>query len=468
MVQLKKEENFSEWYNSVVEENNLTDKRYPIKGMNVWPPYGWKAMRLIDEIVRTEFDARGHEEVNFPLLIPEDQFQKEKEHIKGFDSQVYWVTRAGDNELDIRLLLRPTSETAMYPLFSTWIRSHADLPLRIYQIVNTFRYETKQTRAFIRVREIHFIEGHTCHATFEEAEKQIGEDLEIMGGIAKGLCIPFRIHRRPEWDKFPGAHYTKGIDTVLPDGRTLQIASIHQYRTNFSVPYDIQFEDEDGTRKPVFQTTYGLSERMLGAVIAIHGDDKGLVFPPPIAPVQAVVVPVLMKGEGDAIQKEAEHVARKLASAGVRTKLDARDIRPGNKYYEWERKGVPLRIEVGKRETEENFVTVVRRDNGRKSRVDGKSLAAEVKNMLENISADLLKNAVKKEKDLEKSVDNLKDIGPGLNVVWWCGSETCGKSIDEKTGSSILGIPEWKVTGSGTCIVCGKETQTRAVVSRPM
>ncbi len=465
---MKKEENFSDWYNEVVEENGLTDKRYPIKGMNVWPPYGWKTMLLIDAIVRREFDSRGHDEVNFPLLIPEDQFEKEKEHIKGFDSQVFWVTKAGDNELDIRLLLRPTSETAMYPLFATWIRSHADLPLRIYQIVNTFRYETKQTRAFIRVREIHFIEGHTCHATFEDAERQINEDIEIMRDIAKGLCLPFRIHTRPDWDKFPGAFYTKAIDTLLPDGRTLQIASIHQYRSNFAVPYGIYFEEEDGTRKPVFQTTFGLSERMLGAVVAVHGDDMGLVMPPPIAPVQAVVVPVPVKGEAGSIGGEAEKVWKRLSAAGVRARLDSRDIRPGNKYYEWERKGVPLRIEVGRREAAEKFVTAVRRDSGEKSRIDGASLEDGVKELLDEISDSLRRRAAEKEKLLEKEAAALADIGPGLNMVWWCGSEECGKGIDEKTGSSILGIPEGKQEGSGRCIVCGKETGTRAAVSRPM
>ncbi len=468
MVQLKKEENFSEWYNSVIEENNLTDKRYPVKGMNVWPPYGWKAMRLIDTIVREEFDSREHEEVNFPLLIPEDQFQKEKDHIKGFDSQVYWVTKAGDNDLDIKLLLRPTSETAMYPLFSTWIRSHADLPLRIYQIVNTFRYETKQTRAFIRVREIHFIEGHTCHATFEDAEKQIEEDLDIMRGIARGLCLPFRVHTRPEWDKFPGAYYTKGIDTVLPDGRTLQIASIHQYRNNFSIPYEIYFEDENGERKPVHQTTFGLSERMLGAVIAIHGDDRGLAFPPPVAPIQVVVIPVLLKGEKESVEKAAGDASNRLKASGIRVRLDSRDIRPGNKYYEWEGKGVPLRVEIGRREAQENFVTAVRRDTGKKIRIESASLEHEIAALLDEISDSMLQKATMSEKAQERRVENLKDIGPGLNTVWWCGDEACGKSIDDETGSSILGMPEEKSSSKGRCIVCARDTEKIAVVSRPM
>jgi prolyl-tRNA synthetase len=251
---MNKEENFSEWYNEIVELAGLTDKRYPIKGMNVWPAYGWKAMQLIDHFIRRELDATNHGEVNFPLLIPETEFKKEKEHIKGFDAEVYWVTHAGLNPLDIRLLLRPTSETAMYPIFALWIRSHSDLPLKTYQIVNTFRYETKQTRAFIRVREIHFFESHTCHATEEEAQQQVEEDFAILENLMIHLCLPYRLLKRTEWDKFPGAYYTVGIDTYMPGGRSLQLGSIHHYRENFSRPFEIKFEDKDGGTKYVHQT----------------------------------------------------------------------------------------------------------------------------------------------------------------------------------------------------------------------
>ena len=231
----KTAENYNEWYLDIVEKAGLSDKRYPIKGMNVWTPYGWKIMRNIDTYIREEFD-KDHDEVSFPLLIPETEFKKEKDHIKGFDSEVYWVTHAGLDELDVRLVVRPTSETAMYPMFSLWVRSHQDLPLRIYQIVNTFRYETKQTRPFIRVREIHFFESHTCHDTEEDAQDQIEADIEILKSFMKKLCLPYYLLKRTDWDKFPGAHYTVGIDTVVPNLRTLQLGSIHHYRTNFSVP----------------------------------------------------------------------------------------------------------------------------------------------------------------------------------------------------------------------------------------
>jgi len=218
---MKKDEDFSEWYASVIEKAELRDKRYPIKGMDVWLPYGWAIMKRVDQAWREEFDATGHREVNFPLLTPETEFKKEAEHVKGFEPDVYWVTHGGLNPLDIRLVLRPTSETAMYPMFALWIRSHADLPLKLYQIVSTFRYETKMTRTFLRVREIHFFESHTAHATFEDAEQQIQEDLQIHERLMRRFCLPYLVSKRPDWDKFPGAHYSLGADTLLPSGRAL-------------------------------------------------------------------------------------------------------------------------------------------------------------------------------------------------------------------------------------------------------
>src|SRR5205807_2170499 len=219
---MRKDEEFSEWYNGVIDRAELSDKRYPIKGMNVWRPYGWAIMKLIDQAIREEFDSTGHGEVNFPVLIPETEFQKEAEHVKGFEGDVFWVTRGGLNELDVKLVLRPTSETAMYPMFKLWIRSHADLP--------------------------------------------------------------HLISRRPDWDKFPGAHYSLGADTLLPSGRAAQLATFHHYRDNFAKVYDVTFETEKGEHRFVHQTTDGMSERLLGALISIHGDEKGLVLPPAAAP----------------------------------------------------------------------------------------------------------------------------------------------------------------------------------------
>jgi len=465
---MKKAEDFSEWYNEIVEKANLTDKRYPIKGMNIWTPYGWKIMQAIDSHIRLEFDATDHQEVCFPLLIPEDQFAKEKEHIKGFDTEVFWVTHAGLNPLDVRLLLRPTSETAMYPMFSLWVRSHADLPLKTYQIVNTFRYETKQTRAFIRVREIHFFESHTCHADFEDAEKQVREDYDILATLSEKWCLPYKLLKRTDWDKFPGASYTVGIDTLLPSGRSLQLGSIHQYMENFSKPYEIKYEDEKGEHKYVHQTTFGMSERLVGAIVAIHGDDKGLVLPPQVATTQVVIVPVLAKGETEKVSKAARDLFEELKTAGIRVRLDERDVRPGVKYYDWELKGVPLRLELGKKDIEKDKVTFVRRDTGEKSLKDRTMVAKEVEDALALIAKDMLTRARKNMDEGTVTVESLDKLPEKMIKTGWCGAENCGHEIEARSDMSILGVPVDSEKFNGVCVVCGKPTNTSVYLARAM
>jgi prolyl-tRNA synthetase len=299
-----KAEAFTEWYPFIVEAADLVDKRYPIKGMDVWRPYGWKTMRLIDDLTHAEMERTNHEEVNFPLLIPEDLLEREnalvarlkrareegvdpdelrdEEEEAGFKKEVYWVRHAGENELDVPMFLRPTSETAMYTMFPLWIRSHADLPLKVYQMVNTFRYETKQTRSFIRVREIHFFEAHTAHVDEDDATRQIEQDLEIVDRLMHHLCLPVLKAKRPLWDTFPGAWYTIGIDAIMPNGRTLQVASCHHYRDQWAKAFDITYETREADHAHVHQTTYGMSERLLGAVVGMHGDDSGLIMRLPL------------------------------------------------------------------------------------------------------------------------------------------------------------------------------------------
>lgn len=465
-----KEENFNDWYNEIVEKANLSDKRYPVKGMNVWTPYGWKIMRMIDTYIRQELDATDHEEVCFPLMIPETEFKKEKDHIKGFDSEVYWVTHAGLNKLDVRLIVRPTSETAMYPMFSLWIRSHQDLPLKVYQIVNTFRYETKQTRAFIRVREIHFFESHTCHDTEEDAQRQIDEDVEILSKIAKRLCLPYTLLVRTDWDKFPGAYYTVGIDTVMPNGRTLQIGSIHHYRTNFSEPYNITYEDENGEHKYVHQTTYGMSERLLGAVIGVHADDKGLVMPPDIASFQVVIIPILSKNNTELVTKESKILYEVLTAAGLRVKLDDRDARPGSKYYDWEIKGVPLRLELGGRDIENNVVTFVRRDTGEKGTIDAATVAEGTKLMLRVIADSMYAKAKEIQESHMQDIDSMENIPEDKILRFgWCGCPECGHAFEDKFDIKILGHayrPEHAYKGK--CIVCGKDTDMQVLAAHTM
>jgi len=456
----KKNEDFSEWYNELIERAQLSDKRYPIKGMNIWPAYGWKLMTNIDREIRKECDATGHEEVYFPLLIPETEFKKEEEHIKGFSQEVYWVTHGGKNKLEIPLLLRPTSETAMYPIFSIWVRSHADLPLKIYQIVNTFRYETKQTRAFIRVREIHFFEAHTCHVDFEDAERQIKEDLEIMKKIAKKLCLPYVLARRPDWDKFAGAYYTIGVDTLMPNGKALQLASIHQYKENFSKPYNITYETENGERKYVHQTTYGMSERLVGAIVGVHGDDRGLILPPAVAPIKVVIIPILAKGKQESVENEARLLQKELQEAGLETKLDTRNLRPGSKFYDWEMKGVPLRLELGPRDIKDNVVSYTRRDNDEKGTFPRGELVKKVNEILDKISENLWNRA---QSIIDNGITQIDNLGgakeqTGILKMAWCGKESCGHKIEDATDKKILGVPVG-VSLKGKCIVCGEETE---------
>ncbi|MFA5452502.1 MAG: proline--tRNA ligase [Candidatus Methanomethylophilaceae archaeon] len=473
---MQKDKEYNEWYLDIVEKAALSDKRYPIKGMNVWTPYGWKIMRNIDTYIREELDATNHDEVSFPLLIPETEFNKEKEHIKGFDSEVYWVTHAGLNELDVRLILRPTSETVMYPIFSLWVRSHQDLPLKVYQIVNTFRYETKQTRPFIRVREIHFFESHTCHDTEEDAQCQIEEDLVILSKVMKKLCLPYYLLKRTEWDKFPGAYYTVGIDTVMPNYRTLQLGSVHHYRTNFSVPYDITYENENGEHKHVHQTTFGMSERLLGAVISVHGDDKGLVLPPTVAPFEVVIIPILSKKNTEEVSLEAEKVKTILENAGIRVKLDDRDDRPGSKFYDWEIKGVPLRLEIGGRDIENKVVSFARRDNGEKGAISIESLVSGVKLILEDIMKSMDERAWKFQKeaitdlrsadDIPKEEDN--STSERVYRFGWCGCEECGHKFEDEHDIKILGTPYIHEDFKGKCIICGKDVNVVAYAARTM
>ncbi|MFQ5986557.1 MAG: aminoacyl--tRNA ligase-related protein, partial [Thermoplasmata archaeon] len=241
---MEKTANFAEWYLEAIDNAGIVDRRYPVKGMYVWTPYGRKAMRLLNGHMHTEMVRTGHDEVQFPVLVPETQFQKEADHIKGFGAHVYWVTHGGLNPLDVRLLLRPTSESAMYSLFSLWVRAHTDLPLKLYQIVPVFRYETKQTRTFLRVRELSFFfESHTAHEDFEGSEAQIRENLGIWERLARKYAMPALLVKRPDWDKFAGAYYTVAADAYVAEtGRALQVAGIHQYRDNFARVYDVTFE----------------------------------------------------------------------------------------------------------------------------------------------------------------------------------------------------------------------------------
>jgi len=463
----RKSEDISEWYVQVIEAAELVDRRYPIKGAHVWLPYGWKIVRNLDEIIRREIEATGHEEVQFPTLVPEGYFKREAEHIRGFEGQVFWITHAGYNRLEERYLLRPTSESAMYPLFSLWIRTHRDLPLRIYQIVNVFRYETKQTRAFIRMREFHFFEAHTAHATYEDAEEQIKSHLEVVERVIRdSLRLYYLVDIRPEWDKFAGAYYSIGVDAIMPDGRVLQIATVHQYKDNFSRAYNITYKDEKGEEHYVHQTTFGMSERLVGAIVMAHGDDHGLIIPPAVAPIQAVIVPITFKGQEEEVLKESKKALEDLIATGIRAHLDDRmDETPGSKFYYWELKGVPVRVEIGPRDVENKQVVLVLRTNRERRTVPRDHLIEEVKKALKDIEDQLLKRHEDESKRLMFDVDSIEEArkileerGRAVIITGWCGSEECAEEMMQALDLKILGRDYYGRRKHERCPVCGKES----------
>lgn len=460
---------FGEWYSDIIEKAEILDVRYPVKGIHVWLPYGFKIRRYVLAIIRNELEKRGHEETLFPLLIPDYELAKEGKHIKGFEDEVYWVTHGGINPLEVKLALRPTSETAIYPMFALWIRSHADFPVKIYQIVNTFRYETKHTRPLIRLREITtFSEAHTCHGSYEEAEAQVKEGVDSYSSIFKALGIPFILSRRPEWDKFPGADYTLAFDTLFPDGRTLQIGTVHQLGQNFAETFEITFENLEGEQEYAYQTCYGMSDRVIAALLSLHGDDSGLSLIPEVAPVQVVIIPVWKKGHIDEVNREIKGIDKELV--GYRIHIDNRDKRPGRKYYDWEIKGVPLRLEVGIRDIENQVVTFVRRDTGEKFPVKREELRDKVEEVLEDIRKNLSERA---QEYLESrifkvySIETVKEVvynKKGIAKTLWCGRKDCGVDIEERADVDILGILEEEAEGS--CIGCGEKAEKQVIMGR--
>jgi len=362
----------------------------------------------------------------------------------------------------------------MYPIFALWVRSHRDLPLNVYQIVNTFRYETKTTRPFVRVREIHFFEEHTCQADEGRATERVHSNLEAFRRMAASLALPYLAVRRPDWDKFAGAHYTIAFDLPLAGARTLQLGSVHHYRDNFAVPYGIRYEAPDGSERYVHQTTFGLSERLLGAVVGAHGDERGVVFPSEVAPHEVVIVPVLSGAAAATVAAAAREVADGLRRAGRRVFLDESDDRPGAKYYRWELAGVPLRIEVGPREVESGRFTAVDR-LGRKGTVARSTLAEDVGARLAEFDRELGRRANERFRESVRPAAALSELAgsDGVRLIGWCGSEECGHAVERAIDGALLGALEeplpFPAPAPSTCIACGRTTNVRAAVAaQPM
>lgn len=468
-------ESFGEWFRDILDKAGILDYRYPVKGCGVWLPYGFKLRHNVLSKIRKFLDETGHEEILLPILIPEDLLAKESTHIKSFEGETYWVTQGGKNPLNVNLALRPTSETIVVYMVKLWVRSHADLPMKLYQIGSVFRYETKGTKPLIRVREVTtFKEAHTFHSTHNDALKQVHAANDIYKNIFDGLNVPYILSKRPEWDKFAGAETTYAFDTIFPDGRILQIGTTHDLGQNFGKAFDFTFETKEGKREWVWQTSYGISERAIATVIAVHGDDSGLVLPPELAPVQVVIIPILYRGVKDRIESECEKMGALLKKSGFRVEFDNRpDITPGSKFYDWEIRGVPLRIEIGPKDIQRGEVTLVRRDNMRRVTCDKESLLEQVKMMIDNIQGSLrvrawewLKSNIHQTEDLDEAKAIIDSKG-GVIELPWCGNNACGLQIEKAVEARVLGSPiDSKVKAFKKCPICGNQGRNIIRVSK--
>jgi prolyl-tRNA synthetase len=402
-------------------------------------------------------------------MVTETNLRKEAAHIKDFENEVFWVTHGGLKPLEIRYALRPTSETAIYPMLKLWIRSHADLPKKLYQIGSVFRCETKTTRPIIRVREVStFKEAHTSHATLEDAEAQVREATQIYKDFFDTCGIPYVISRRPDWDKFPGALYSLSFDVIMPDGRTLQSGTVHNLGQNFSKAFDIQYETLEGAHEYIWQTCYGISERAIGSLLSVHGDDHGIVLMPQLAPIQIIIIPIPHKEDPQAIIETCEKIARKLQDLGFRVEIDKRDeLTPGAKFFYWELRGVPIRIEIGPRDIQEEQVVLVRRDAFKKEACKLSDLPSRLPQLMNQMSAELREKAWKwtrtrihRVDDLEKADDLLKKRA-GIVELSWCGDAECGHRLEERVNAKLLGTPvDAKEKAEGKCAVCGEKASS--------
>jgi prolyl-tRNA synthetase len=468
-------EDFSRWFRDVIDRAGILDYRYPLKGCGVWLGYGFKLRQRVLTIIRERLDTTGHEEMLFPTLIPEDLIAKESTHIRSFAGETYWVTHGGDTPLNVRLVLRPTSETTITPMMKLWVRSHADLPRKVYQIGSIFRYETKATRPLIRVREVStFKEAHTFHADHDDAVRQVDTANALYTQIFDRLCLPYLISPRPAWDRFAGALTTYAFDTVLPDGRSLQIGTTHDLGQNFAQAFAFTYETPTGGRDHPWQTSYGISERAIAAVIALHGDDRGLVLPPEIAPTQVVIVPILYRGSEAQVAPTCAAVTAQLGDAGLRVTLDDRAaITPGAKYFEWELRGVPLRVEIGPRDVAQDAVTLVRRDTLAKTSCPQAQLIEQVHALLAEVTTQLRQRArawLQTRVHRVTSVDAAKaivDAGRGVAELPWCGRDDCGRTLEQQIDARVLGTTTPPDTAPiGPCAVCQQPGQAIVRVAR--
>ncbi len=482
-ISVKKDENFSEWYSQIIEKAGLADY-ISAKGFIVLRPYGFAIWDLIKTYLDQKFKETGHLNGFLPCLIPESLLNKEEKHFKGFNPEVFWVTSSGDSLLSEKLALRPTSEALLYSIFPKWISSYRDLPLKMNFWNTALRAEIKSTKPFIRNSEFLWQEGHTAHADKKEAEREVMTILNLYKHfIEKVLLIPTISGYKSNKEKFVGADYTTALEGMMPDGKALQLGTSHDLGLNFSQPFEIKFLNKNNNEDFVWQTSWGISWRLIGALIMVHGDDKGLILPPIVAPIQIIIIPIYKNVNEYLVKDHANRLKDSLIVLGYRVFVDERDeFTAGWKYNEWEMKGVPVRINIGQRDIESNNVEVVRRDNRQKSIVPMENLSKEIENIFQSLQSDLYCKAETYLKEKTKIITDFDDFKRNLDsysgfmVTGWCGNEDCEVGVKEDTGADIRVIPfDSKDLPTGLnatydvikdCIYCGKKANKTVIFAK--
>ena len=461
------EEDFAQWYTDVVKKAELIDYT-SVKGCMVIKPYGYRIWELIQAQLDERFKATGVENVYLPMFIPESLLQKEKDHVEGFAPEVAWVTHGGLNPLQERLCVRPTSETLFCDFYAKEIQSHRDLPKVYNQWCSVVRWE-KETRPFLRSREFLWQEGHTAHATAEEAEERTVQMLNVYADFCENvLAMPVVKGKKTEKEKFAGAEATYTIEALMHDGKALQSGTSHNFGDGFAKAFGIQYTDKDNKLQYVHQTSWGMTTRLIGAIIMVHGDDSGLVLPPKVAPVQVMVIPIQQKKEG--VLDKAYELRDKLGA--FRVKVDDSDKSPGWKFSEQEMRGIPVRVEIGPKDIEAGHAVLVRRDTREKKIVDIDNIEAEVSTLLETIQRDMFERA-KAHRDANTHVahdwDEFTDIlehKQGFIKAMWCGETACEEAIKEETGASTRCMPFEQENFGNVCVHCGKPAKTMIYFGR--
>lgn len=457
-------ENFPQWYTDVILKTDMVDYS-DVRGCMVIKPYGYRVWELIQQDLDARFKATGHQNAYFPLFIPESLLKKEAEHVEGFAPEVAWVTHGGDELLTERLCVRPTSETIICSMYSKWIQSYRDLPLLLNQWCNVVRWE-KNTRPFLRTSEFLWQEGHTAHATAEEAQAETIQQLRTYRAFMEDvLAIPVICGRKSENEKFAGAYATYTLEAMMQDGKALQMGTSHNLSDHFAKAYDINYLSKEGRLEPCYTTSWGVSTRMIGGLIMVHGDDRGLVMPPRVAPIQVVILPIAMHKPG--VLAKANELLQSLKAAGLRVQLDDRDQSAGWKFNEWEMKGVPVRVEVGPRDIENGQVMAVRRDTLEKLALPMEGLSDALKTLLDSVHDGMYQKALAFREAKTVQAETFDELAAGVQngfvLANWCGCGACEDEIKAKTGATTRCMPfdGAEVEEGAVCVHCGKPAVTR-------